>query len=610
MLENVVIDHNTALWGGGGIYTRARNGSQALPVFINCTIADNISDYDGNGSGGGGGLITVINGSGICTATVKNSIFWNNKKNSVFQQLKQETSTDTIIVINSNIQGGWLGSNNMDTLPMFIGGHVGNYNIDKHSPMISMGDSSYSSQNLTIGQTLRKIGAQDIGAYEYDGVFIRGSLPTELDDIVLKCINELNFPAPPDGVSYALYNDSLTVLIGGPITHGINGDYITTPNPIMGDTSFTMIVGRDASYGIDFSGSNGTIEVPHDNDHLFDVNSIFKIDVRIKPNTVTGRQRFWSKLFNIGVGLEDDGLIFSTYGYQDIIFPSAGITIGQWHNISIEYIPFNTNIGILTAKVDGEVIGIKSIDRFAISSTSISSIGGSEGLIESFDGEMDYLSIFKNNQQALQFDFLSGQGSNEAFDLKMAINGGAAQDGVLNGLNRYQVWLEGQDAYVKLAKDTLVLNVLINPETITRFVMNKYDDGYASLRQRVAEACPLDTIRFATVMMGDTIKFESEIFLGKDLFIEGLGMDMDGTILDGQNLTQLFNSQTNRAITFKDLQMIRGVHTTKGGAFHTPNDCTLWNVRMHSHNPLTDKNPLSIDGLSNLKIKGEVILED
>lgn len=606
-VKNSVFDNNKSGNRGGAMYFVSNDNGQARPILINNTI------YGNRSADVGGGIYANTIGTGISEVTAYNSIIYGNSSAGVPNQLAKSPNNTHYTLMNNNVEGGYssmlFDEYNMDTIPYFVGAHVGNFGLDACSPLIDKGDDLKNSDTLDYSGNIRNVGIIDIGAIEYDGFSSRGNLPETLDDIVLNCLKPLHFGVPSDGITYALYDDALTVLIDGPEYGATGTEYLTTPNPVMGDTSYQVIVGRDASYGIDMSGSEGVVEIPYNENLVFDRNKSFKISLRVRPHQVSGRQRVYVNVPNVGFGLENDGLIFTTYGHQDNIFAGLGIVANEWNNIVLDYAPRANNLGYFDIYVNGVNVfsGQRTITNGGSSAPSY--IGGVLTNSEDFEGELDYLAIAKNGKPALQFDFLSAQGSNEAFDMNLSANGGAAQTGILNGLNRYEIWMPGEDTYVKLCPDTLTLNVLVEPETKAHFVMNNLNDGYKSLRERIQYACPNDTIRFANVMFGDTIKFESQIFLTKDLFIEGLGMN-NGITLDGQDFTRLFDSPVDRTITYKDLQMINGSFPGGAGAFPVPDDCTLWNVRFEGHNKTDNKQAIGINASSNILIKGAVEIND
>ena len=144
---NCVFKNNSTDGCGGGM---SSVGNDTDPVIINCLFVGNEADLDGgamcsnhtsepqvinctvtaNISGGdGGGLRT----SG--TASVSNSIFWNNFPN-------QLSGGETLSVKYSTVQGGWFGTGNIDTDPMFVDPDSDDYHLLPGSPSIDAADNT------------------------------------------------------------------------------------------------------------------------------------------------------------------------------------------------------------------------------------------------------------------------------------------------------------------------------------------------------------------------------------------------------------------------------------------------------------------------------------
>ncbi|MCK4654630.1 MAG: DUF1565 domain-containing protein [Candidatus Cloacimonetes bacterium] len=120
ILSYVLICNNTSGYSGGGIYC-----NNASPTFINITVTENI---------------TTQQGGGICcrpfsNPMVFNGIFWNNYPHEIYIN---ESASLTITY--SDIQGGWTGTDNIDTDPLFVNPGVGDYHLQSESPCIDAGD--------------------------------------------------------------------------------------------------------------------------------------------------------------------------------------------------------------------------------------------------------------------------------------------------------------------------------------------------------------------------------------------------------------------------------------------------------------------------------------
>jgi len=127
IINCTITDNNASPYGGGIYYWDYSNA----PI-VGCTISNN------NATTKGGGVFVGYNSS----PTLTNSIVWGNTKNSGGSQI--ELSNSTISVNYSDIQGGWSGTGNINTNPLFVDSSAGDYHLSVNSPCIDAGDSSYS----------------------------------------------------------------------------------------------------------------------------------------------------------------------------------------------------------------------------------------------------------------------------------------------------------------------------------------------------------------------------------------------------------------------------------------------------------------------------------
>ncbi len=117
-LQKVIIIGNNTGYAGGGISCENSN-----PNLENVTISDNSA-----GSYGGG-----VWSSGSSTSLV-NSILWNDSPDEIY------ISSGSVIVTYSDIQGGWEGTGNIDSDPLFVDPENGDYHLTEDSPCIDAGD--------------------------------------------------------------------------------------------------------------------------------------------------------------------------------------------------------------------------------------------------------------------------------------------------------------------------------------------------------------------------------------------------------------------------------------------------------------------------------------
>ncbi len=120
ILQNVDITDNSSHGVGGGMYC----GSSSEPVLQNVTMSGN------SGLNGGGGLYCD---SG--DVVLINSILWGDVQEEI-----AVSDGGTVIVTWSDIEGGWAGTGNIDTDPLFVYPGIGDYHLQPGSPCIDAGD--------------------------------------------------------------------------------------------------------------------------------------------------------------------------------------------------------------------------------------------------------------------------------------------------------------------------------------------------------------------------------------------------------------------------------------------------------------------------------------
>ncbi len=195
-LLNTTFQGNSAGWYGGGIYNECSSSGTYNPRFVNVLISGNESGL------GGGGMLNVnpiygspdsftypmmINativgnrsqvGGGMNNErsfpTLINSIVWNNAAGISPQIYISEGS---ITVTNSDIEGGFPGTGNLNVDPQFIAPvppaaaptSTGNYHLSSSSPLINVGDDSAVTDQTDLEGRPRILGSHvDLGAYEF-----------------------------------------------------------------------------------------------------------------------------------------------------------------------------------------------------------------------------------------------------------------------------------------------------------------------------------------------------------------------------------------------------------------------------------------------------------
>ena len=136
------------------------------PDVINCTFVDNVANS--------GGAIRVFDPSS--TPTVTNCILWGNQNGQI-------TNFGGVSVSYCDIEGGWVGSTNIDADPMFIDPFNGDLRLSPGSPCIDRANNAAVPVGITtdldgnprfvddpdtpaVGQPLECL-VVDMGAYEF-----------------------------------------------------------------------------------------------------------------------------------------------------------------------------------------------------------------------------------------------------------------------------------------------------------------------------------------------------------------------------------------------------------------------------------------------------------
>ena len=116
-LDNVTIGGNSAIRGAGISCSYNSN-----PILQNVTITGNTASY-------GGGII-CFNSNPVLI----NSILWNNSPQEI------QIASGSVTATYSDIEGGWTGTGNIDSDPLFVDAGSGDYHLQSTSPCIDAGD--------------------------------------------------------------------------------------------------------------------------------------------------------------------------------------------------------------------------------------------------------------------------------------------------------------------------------------------------------------------------------------------------------------------------------------------------------------------------------------
>ncbi len=195
---NCIVTGNTAGSNGGGMYDRSSIPFVPSPTLVQCIFYDNTATSGGGfySSESSANLInsviynnTATNGGalycndGIPTEsiapTLTNSIIWGNSSGIA--------SFDCSATVNySVVEGGYAGTGNLDEDPLFIDAANRNLRLQPCSPAINAGDNAAVPSGITTdldgNPRFYNSGTVDIGAFEYQGTPVTGSVVYVNDD--------------------------------------------------------------------------------------------------------------------------------------------------------------------------------------------------------------------------------------------------------------------------------------------------------------------------------------------------------------------------------------------------------------------------------------------
>lgn len=142
--------------------------------------------------------------------------------------------------------------------------------------------------------------------------------------------------------------------------------------------------------------------------------------------------------------------------------------------------------------------------------------------------------------------------------------------------------------------------------TGTQTIVNIQDSGEGSMRQKIADACELDTITFDPAIV-DPIILQSEITLDKTLYFQGL---TPNTVLSGNNTSIIFNITLGTTAEFERLTFQDAYNPTEGGAIINNGTIKLKDVKFE--NNFEGLIPKSISNFGSIHItqNSEVIIKE
>ena len=105
MLVGCVFTGNRARWGAGML--SSGSDGKCVATIIGCTFADNVAEEAGGGLGNFGD-------EGECEVSIDNCIMWGNSPDAIY------VGDSDVVVVHSDMQGGWQGQGNIDADPCFV----------------------------------------------------------------------------------------------------------------------------------------------------------------------------------------------------------------------------------------------------------------------------------------------------------------------------------------------------------------------------------------------------------------------------------------------------------------------------------------------------------
>ena len=164
-ITNCIFLGNQSESGGGAVFNWS-----CSPSFVNCTLSGNSAS-----SGNGGGMLNYVSSS----PSIKNCILWGNS-DEVANLDNDSNPTYTKTLVKGMALGGFQGNEN----PLFVSqpsvelGITGDLRLQACSPVLNAGNNADNSTTVDLGNNNRKVGAIDLGAYEYQSAPPAAATPT------------------------------------------------------------------------------------------------------------------------------------------------------------------------------------------------------------------------------------------------------------------------------------------------------------------------------------------------------------------------------------------------------------------------------------------------
>ncbi len=186
-ITNCTISRNAGY--GSGIYCY-----RSSPTITNCTITDNLKYGIYTNDLGGAGEFPVVT----------NCIVWQNEGSQIVRY-----PSSHIVVNYSNIEGGWMGTGNIDVDPRFVDEENGDFHLQPMSPCIDGGDNAalglpthdFEGDPRIFDGDYDEIATVDMGADEYAYTSDRAYIELDREIYPLDVIGLVNMVVTDSGLN-------------------------------------------------------------------------------------------------------------------------------------------------------------------------------------------------------------------------------------------------------------------------------------------------------------------------------------------------------------------------------------------------------------------------
>ncbi|NNJ10300.1 hypothetical protein EKD04_008165 [Chloroflexales bacterium ZM16-3] len=290
VLTNVIISGNSATNGGGGMYGFS---STCSPVLTNVTISGNSATNGGGifswyGSSPALSNVTIsgnsaTNGGGVYNENssnpqIRNSIIWGNNGNAIVD------NSSTPVVSYSIVEGGYVGTGNIDAAPLFM---PGNLRLQAASPAINAGINTGVAATDLAGNPRIVGGTVDMGAYEVQAPSVisvarAGASPTNAASVDFT----VTFNMPVSGVDASDFTLTTTGGQSGATISTVSGSGTTWTVPVNSMNSATgtiqlNLVDNDTIVTLD----TVPVSLGGNEDGSFSDGAVYDVD-RVAPSVV------------------------------------------------------------------------------------------------------------------------------------------------------------------------------------------------------------------------------------------------------------------------------------------------------------------------------------